>query len=161
MPDGRRWTENNLNIPILGYRNPEATKEDGRLYKFLHVRLVNFLLWLFRVGWHIPTDAEWTALEESIGKDAGTALKSKEGWKYDGNGADEYGFRVLPSGRRYYDGSTFYNRGTNAFFWSSSAYDASYAWIRDFNYSRAAVYRGHYYRSYGFSVRLIKNKKQA
>ena len=32
------------------------------------------------VGYHIPTDAEWTKLEDFLGSDAGTKMKSKSGW---------------------------------------------------------------------------------
>jgi uncharacterized protein (TIGR02145 family) len=72
-------------------------------------------------------------------------------------GTDEYGFRVLPAGRRYYNGSYFVNRGSHAFFWSSSATSGSDAWIRYFSYNEASVYRAYYYRSYGFSVRCIRD----
>jgi uncharacterized protein (TIGR02145 family) len=161
MPDGRRWTVRNLNIPILGYRNPEATKEEGRLYKFLHVQVINFLLWLFQTGWHVPTDAEWSALEEAIGPDAGMKLKSKTGWKYDGNGTDGYGFRALPAGYRDSNDPAFYNRGVEAILWSSSAVSATDAWRRNLYYGQAGVYRTANARSSGFSVRLIKNKKRA
>jgi hypothetical protein len=69
-----------------------------------------------------------------------------------------YGFRVLPAGYRNYDGSNFYNRGNNAFFWSSSAYSATNAWNRYFNYNNATVNRNNNNnRSYGFSVRCIRD----
>jgi uncharacterized protein (TIGR02145 family) len=82
-------------------------------------------------------------------------------WYYnneDTKGTDAYGFRVLPSGLRYNDGSIFANRGNTTFFWSSSAYDGWYAWLRYFYYNDARVYRYYgYNRSYGLSVRCIKN----
>jgi uncharacterized protein (TIGR02145 family) len=31
-------------------------------------------------GYHIPSDAEWTKLEDYLGSDAGTKMKSKSGW---------------------------------------------------------------------------------
>ena len=31
-------------------------------------------------GWHVPIDAEWTALESNLGDDAGNKMKSKSGW---------------------------------------------------------------------------------
>ena len=158
MPDGRRWTSRNLNIPLLGWKNPEATPEEWRYYNFLHVKIINALFRLFAVGWHIPDDGEWTTMIEAVGEDAGRKLKSKDGWKDGGNGADEFGFRVLPGGYRLSNGSNFANRGTYAFFWSSSATSSTSAWIRNFYYYRADVARTYDYRSIGFSVRLIKNK---
>jgi uncharacterized protein (TIGR02145 family) len=72
-------------------------------------------------------------------------------------GDDLYGFRVLPAGLRNYDGSNFNYRGHSAYFWSSSAYDGTYAWYRLFYYTNATVNRGYYARSYGFSVRCIRD----
>jgi uncharacterized protein (TIGR02145 family) len=31
-------------------------------------------------GWHVPTDEEWTVLENSLGDDAGKKMKSSSGW---------------------------------------------------------------------------------
>jgi uncharacterized protein (TIGR02145 family) len=159
MPDGRRWTNVNLNFPLLGYRYPGAPKEEGRLYKFQHVQIINFLLKAFLSGWHIPTDAEWSAMLDAVGPDAGTKLKSKTGWKYDGNGTDEFGFGAVPAGRRDYNGSQFYNRGLNVYYWSSSVGSSSLVWYRYFYYDRAQVYRALGSRSYGLSVRCVKDVK--
>ena len=45
-------------------------------------------------GWHLPDTIEWRVLIDVAGgeDDAGKALKSKSGWKNDGNGTDEFGF---------------------------------------------------------------------
>jgi uncharacterized protein (TIGR02145 family) len=72
-------------------------------------------------------------------------------------GVDLYGFRVLPAGRRYYTGLDFDYRGARAFFWSSSAYTNLYAWFRRFSYDEARVYRGNINRTYGFSVRCVRD----
>jgi uncharacterized protein (TIGR02145 family) len=73
-------------------------------------------------------------------------------------GSDLYGFRVLPSGYRESNGSRFTNRGINAYFWSSSARDGSGAWRRSFYYNYATVGRTYDGRSYGFSVRCIRDE---
>jgi hypothetical protein len=79
-------------------------------------------------------------------------------WYYHTNkGNDKYGFRVLPSGYRNYDGFHFYGRGSNAYFWSSSAYSSTYAWDQNFNYKNATVSRNYNNRSYGSSVRCIRD----
>ena len=158
MPDGRRWTSRNLNIPLLGWKNPEATPEEGRHYNFLHIRRINALMRFFAVGWHAATDPEWDVLIKHVGEDAGRKLKSKNGWKDGGNGADEFGFRVLPAGYRNANGSGVRYRGSYAYFWSSSATSSTNAWYRYFYYGHATVTRSNNYRSFGFSVRLIKNK---
>jgi hypothetical protein len=64
---------------------------------------------------------------------------------------------VLPAGYRNNSGSNFNNRGYNTYFWSSSAYSATNAWYREFNYNNATVNRGNPNRSYGFSVRCIRD----
>jgi uncharacterized protein (TIGR02145 family) len=135
-------------------------------------------------SWHVPTDAEWgNVLNEIetgtdnhntstgwIGTNAGTRSKStctnsnsqtssdsNVSWYGGTAGTDAYGFRVLPAGYRHANGSYFYGRGGHAIFWSSSAYSAAGAWSREFYYNYATVYRGNAYRSYGFSVRCIRD----
>jgi uncharacterized protein (TIGR02145 family) len=49
-------------------------------------------------GWHLPSDAEWTQLQTYVGSNAGTKLKSTNGWSGDGSGTDDYGFSALPGG---------------------------------------------------------------
>ncbi len=71
-------------------------------------------------GWHLPTDLEWTILEDFLSTDhkeikegwytdknyAGRKLKSKTGWNegwrnsHQCNGTDEAGFNALPIGDR-------------------------------------------------------------
>jgi len=58
--------------------------------------------------WHIPSEADWTALMESVSPfdsdyNAGEELKATSGWNNDskgrsGNGYDNYGFSALPGG---------------------------------------------------------------
>jgi uncharacterized protein (TIGR02145 family) len=74
-------------------------------------------------------------------------------------GTDVYGFRVLPAGYRQHAGSTVRERGYSAYFWSSTAYDVSSAWIRAFFANSSRVLRDYYndYRSYGQSVRCIRD----
>jgi uncharacterized protein (TIGR02145 family) len=49
-------------------------------------------------GWHLPSQSEWETLISYIGLNAGAKLKSTYGWFYHGNGTDDYGFTVLPTG---------------------------------------------------------------
>jgi uncharacterized protein (TIGR02145 family) len=59
--------------------DPEYGKDYGKLYNWY---AVNDPRGLAPEGWHIPTDEEWTILEEFLGKDiAGHKLKSVEGWE--------------------------------------------------------------------------------
>jgi uncharacterized protein (TIGR02145 family) len=67
-------------------------------------------------GWHVPSDAEWTALTDALGggKVAGKKMKSTA-W----DGTNSSGFSALPGGAR--DGSLgyFYDDGYYGYWWSS------------------------------------------
>ena len=54
------------------------------------------------IGWHVPTDGEWTILTDYLGGEAvaGVKMKSTSGWNSNGNGTNESGFSGLPGGRR-------------------------------------------------------------
>jgi uncharacterized protein (TIGR02145 family) len=85
---------------------------------------------------------------------------AKANWYYHAtnSGTDNYGFRVLPAGGRANTGSYFNGRGSSAYFWSSSASSSADAWSRDFYYSMAPVGRYNLNRSYGFSVRCVRDE---
>jgi uncharacterized protein (TIGR02145 family) len=82
-------------------------------------------------------------------------------WRYTATsanvGTDVYGFRVVPVGYRTNNGSDFTNRVDHAVFWSSSAYSATVAWSRHFNYAYSQVSRHTSSRSGGFSVRCVRD----
>jgi uncharacterized protein (TIGR02145 family) len=109
-------------------------------------------------GWHIPTDAEWTFLTAHLGGEdaAGTKMKSKGGWKDNGNGNDEIGFSGLPGGFCDYWGKCkdLFEEGK---WWSSTENDRSFSWARQLYYKDGNVRRGKADKSAGFSVRCIKD----
>jgi uncharacterized protein (TIGR02145 family) len=74
------------------------------------------------------------------------------------SGTDNYGFRVLPAGCRNFNGSNFNNQGRTAYFWSSSANNSMLVKYRYFNYTLATVYRGNITRTYGYSVRCVRDE---
>jgi uncharacterized protein (TIGR02145 family)/uncharacterized repeat protein (TIGR02543 family) len=79
------------------------------------------------VGWHLPSNAEWTQLTDFVGgsSKAGTKLKSTSGWYNNGNGTDEYGFSALPGGMGM--GGSFDGAGCYGSWWSATEDDADYA----------------------------------
>lgn len=84
-------------------------------------------------GWHLPSMDEWKTLRGWIavqpgwdGARAGESLKAGVGWTK-GRPADPFGFRALPSGDRYLDG-TFYDGGDYGVFWSSTERFEGQAW---------------------------------
>jgi uncharacterized protein (TIGR02145 family)/uncharacterized repeat protein (TIGR02543 family) len=110
------------------------------------------------VGWHIPSDAEWTRLANYVGDAsmAGTKLKATSGWYDNGNGTDQYGFTALPGGNGYSDGS-FDVAGYSGYWWSATEYIASSAWYRYMNYSIDYVNRSYYVKTILFSVRCAQD----
>ena len=116
-------------------------------------------------GWHIPSDDEWTILTTYLGGEsvAGGKLKSTcmELWNAPNTGAtNERGFTALPGGLResYIDGSFHYD-GIYSYWWSATEDSGSSlgAWYHSFAYLYTNVYRDLNYKSYGFSVRCIKD----
>jgi uncharacterized protein (TIGR02145 family) len=115
-------------------------------------------------GWHVPSDEEWTTLTTFLDQEAPTGNvggKMKETgeahWYNPNTGAtNSSGFTALPGGYRANDGS-FYNIGNNGVWWSSTEHTTTYAGYRDLNFSNGNVYRNNYNKTFGFSVRCLRD----
>lgn len=108
-------------------------------------------------GFHIPSDKEWSSLEDYLGYDAGRILKSDDDW----DGTNEMSFNALPGGARGGAGIFLLIRD-NAYFWSATENDTSNAWGRDLDiklfgnlYRNDYVYFYNFNKSVGFSVRCL------
>ena len=110
-------------------------------------------------GWHLPSYREWKDLFSAVGDAsyAGKILKSQSGWENKGNGSDIYGFSALPAGDRGPKGDFYYD-GAHAFFWSSTTSNRDDAYSMELNnhFDRADLDLSE--KSYGFSVRCLKNE---
>lgn len=127
------------------------------------------------IGWHVPSNAEWGKLIDYLSdnsfclcngnkRNLAKAIAATSGWKnndvecsvgfaqYNNNAS---GFFALPAGDYFGQYEDF---GTYANFWSSTEEDELNAWSFSLNYSSARVNRNSYYKSYGFSVRCLKNE---
>jgi uncharacterized protein (TIGR02145 family) len=152
----------------------------GYLYNWY---AVNDLRKLCPAGWHVPTDAEWTIMIQTLdpfqavnsgnvstftgvqSSTAGTVMKSTVtnssigsglGWNPGSPGTNTSGFTALPGGYRDFDGS-FYDIRYDAFFWSATEYDGTIAWFRYLTNSRSNVYRSSIDKSVGASVRCLRD----
>ena len=110
------------------------------------------------LGWHLPTDGEWTTLITWLGGDSIAGGKMKETgtthWAYPNTGAtNEIGFTALPGGYRYYSGTLFIT--DYATFWSSSESLSSGAWYRLLQFNFNYVVRRAYTKENGYSVRCL------
>jgi uncharacterized protein (TIGR02145 family) len=112
-------------------------------------------------GWHVPSDGEWTILEDFLlggSSVAGGKLKSTSSlWNTPNTGAtNESGFSGLPGGGRDNGGGTYYRIGSYGYWWSSTGPSAD-AWLRSLNYNNGDSRRFDTNKQFGFSVRCLKD----
>jgi len=177
--DGQIWMTKNLNVdhyqngdPIPEVTDPGKWKklktgawcyyfnkssngpEYGKLYNWY---AINDPRGLAPKGWHIPTYEEFKTLSTYVGGE-GNALKEVGQGSGDGAGTNTSGFSALLAGARHYTGK-FHNFGYYAYFWSSSEYDADFAYDLSLflNDSSMGPYNHNDGKEYGFSVRCLKN----
>ena len=129
----------------------------GRLYNWYAVTNPD----IAPTGWHVPSDAEWQTLIDYLGGDAVAGGKMKEigptHWFSPNSGAtDEVGFSGLPAGFRDSSGN-FNNMGYSAFFWSSTELSIDNAWYRSLSYGNSEVQRYDRNKTFGFSLRCVKD----
>ncbi|MCQ2286561.1 MAG: fibrobacter succinogenes major paralogous domain-containing protein [Bacteroidales bacterium] len=125
-------------------------------------------------GWHVPSDADWTALTDYVagigryrcdGEEANIAkaLTSQQYWfssrkdcavGNDVQSNDATGFSAVPAGT--FNG-TFTGLGSFAAFWSATSYSKSYSFNRTFDFSEKTVVRGNDSKENGYSIRCIKD----
>jgi len=151
------WFAENLNYAAeesVCYDNKaENCAKYGRLYNSLESALT-----ACPAGYHLPTYTEWQILVKAVGgeKKAGTKLKSKTGWKDDGNGTDEYGFSALPGGGGK-SGGRFSNASIYGYWWSATVYAVDEAWSLGIYYDYEHVYLFNGTKAGSFSVRCVQD----
>ena len=128
-------------------------------------------------GWHVPSDAEWTTLENHLiangyNYDGTTtenkiakAMASTTGWNTStetgaiGNDQslnNDSGFNAFPEGDRTFIGSFLYEGG-DALFWSSTEFGENGAGTRNLNLNNSNLRRLNYSKQSGFSVRFVRD----
>jgi uncharacterized protein (TIGR02145 family) len=130
-------------------------------------------------GWHVPTDVEWTQMENYLiengynwdttkdGNKIAKAMAARTDWVSHTNpGAigndvstnNRSGFTALPGGFRIEHGD-FYDIGHHGYWWSATEYDASRVWRRSLYYDKIHPVRTYstLHKGCGFSVRLLKD----
>jgi uncharacterized protein (TIGR02145 family) len=144
----------------------------GQVYNW---HAVNHISGLAPAGWHVPTDEEWKELERYLGmpsnesensgwrgNDQGDKLKvaAPDAWTLYGEvwGTNESGFSARAIGCRMFNGG-FADPGYYAtgFWWTSSQQPDSQAYYRHLDKKSSRVFRSLGFKSYGFSVRCIKD----
>jgi uncharacterized protein (TIGR02145 family) len=113
-------------------------------------------------GWHIPSDSEWTTLTDYLGGVAISSGKMKTaGTQYwlspNTNATNESGFSGLSGGIRNSFSGGYSDVGSYGFWWSSSESSATFALSRYLNYYFGITVGSSYDKSFGFSVRCLKD----
>jgi len=113
------------------------------------------------VGWHVPSDANWTDLEDHLeglgyGGLEGVALKADEGWYSAGDGEDVVGFSGVPGGYRFRNNGLFLDAGASSYMWSSTP-SGNELWYRYLNNGNLGIVRSDSDLRSGFSVRCLKD----
>lgn len=128
-------------------------------------------------GWHVPSDTEWTTLENYLiangynyddtttDNKIAKAMSSTTGW-YSSTGAgapannqntnNSSGFNAFPEGIRFGNGS-FANEGYYANFWNSTEYNTNGAWARGLTNYYSILYGTSDNKRIGISVRFVRD----
>lgn len=159
MIDNQSWFLDQSGAFCIYAAIPDYSRNYGLLYNWHAVNTGK----LSPKGWHIPTDAEWTVLETYLGgaNVAGGKIKSTQFWLSPNTAADNYsGLSAVPAGYRVSMSSidTYFEKVTNnCIFYSATEETKTSAYARKLSYNDAAVNRIKILKSYGCSVRCIKN----
>ena len=125
-------------------------------------------------GWHVPSDAEWTQLENYVSsqskyrcggdaKNIAKALASTKGWHGSSSTCavgknrstnNATGFSAVPAG---YYGYSYILFGCHAGFWSATQDNSNNAYDRALTYDYTLVYRDNSLKDLGFSVRCLRD----
>ena len=179
VTDPTQWS--NLTTGAWAYYNNDPTKP--RLYNWYAVMGIHDAdpntpnKEFAPEGWHVPTESEWTTLENYLiangyNYDGTTtenkiakAMASTTGWiSYDITGVpgndqslnNSSGFNAFPEGNRNNNGS-FSFEGYFALFWSSTEGYTDTAWGRYLGDNSRYLNRSNSNKHYGFSVRFVRD----
>jgi uncharacterized protein (TIGR02145 family) len=156
IPNVTNSTWDNLTTgAYCDYNNtPSNSITYGRLYNWYAVHDSRNIA---PTGWHVPSDAEWTILENYLGGDsiAGGKLKVTSSNSPAWDGTNTSGFSALPAGYSY--SGTSNDMGTYAYFWSVTEVNATGAWSRELRTGYAQSGRTNLGKIVGFSVRCLQN----
>jgi uncharacterized protein (TIGR02145 family) len=139
------------------YNNDEVTYADyGILYNWATASTGS----LCPIGWHVPSDTEWSTLATFLGGSQFAGGKLKEvgithWFSPNADATDEYGFTALPGGMREYIG-LFYDLGNAGNWWASTVVSADGASVT-MNSSTAELMVMQVMSGAGMSIRCIKD----
>ncbi|HBE40763.1 MAG TPA: hypothetical protein DDW27_06085 [Bacteroidales bacterium] len=149
-------------------QNNETTYKPlyGAIYNWYAVETAK----LCPTGWHVPTDAEFSTMEVSLGMtqaeasgtdwrgtDQGKEMKSTTGWSTGQNGTNTSGFTALPAGYRSYLTGVSEGIGLITYFWTATATNVDIGVYRRLDGDNDKVFRNGTFKRAGKYVRCVKN----
>ncbi len=168
---GQLQTDNGIIEKYCYENNPSSCSGYGGLYEWneaMQYVTTEGAQGICPIGWHIPSDADWTILTNVLGGAyvAGGKMKTtgilQDGtglWDAPNEGAtNESGFSGIPGGVRGYYYGDFYNMNAQGSYWSSTQVSTEKAWNRELDFGWADVTRASSYKNYGLSVRCLKDE---
>ncbi|MFT3681029.1 MAG: fibrobacter succinogenes major paralogous domain-containing protein [Ferruginibacter sp.] len=140
------------------YNNDPSTDAIyGKLYNWYAVADARGLA---PAGWHVSTDAEWTTLVTCLGGTSVAGGKLKVSgtriWAAPNDADNSSGWAGLPGGNRA-DQGFFIDDLVSGLWWSATSTNTTTAWYRYLLYSNTSAGRDFSLKSYGFSVRCVKD----
>ncbi len=160
------------------YNNDATTNKNtcGGLYNWYAVNTGK----LCPTGWHVPSDEEWTTMENYLiangynydgtttGNRYAKAMASATGWTTStskgavGNAdyptyRNKSGFTAVPSGYRG-NYALFIEIGYKSYLWSSTEYSPTIVWTRSIDFNNSGVFHYTNPKYYGYSVRCISGE---
>ncbi|MFT3753405.1 MAG: FISUMP domain-containing protein [Paludibacter sp.] len=157
VTDSYQWTT--IATPGYCWTNNDITNKDvyGAMYNFYTVNTGK----LAPAGWHVPTESDWITLMSNLGGILVSGGELKESgmvhWVYANLGATNgSGFTALPGGYRSPTTGAFNNFQSRAVFWGGTEANGLGGRFIIEDTSTKIDY-GYYSKSFGFSVRCIKD----
>lgn len=126
-------------------------------------------------GWHVPTDAEWTQLENYLiasgmnfdnttqGNKIGKSMASKNLWEtstvfgavgFNSSSNNNSQFNGLPAGRRFNTGE-FVNLGSTASWWTATQQNSTLAWYRWLSKDGLDSKKSSSNKTFGYTIRCV------
>lgn len=144
--------------------NNDSTHEEhyGKLYNWY---AMNCDKGICPVGWHVPTDLEWTILVDHLGgiKQAGREMKEEGAAYWNGpnnrGGSNSSGFTGRGGGTRYWNGIYSFLR-LEGYWWTSTSTNEANARARTLSALNGIVNGFEQDKRVGFSVRCVKNEEE-
>lgn len=152
ISDSSIWFSNLTPAYCWYYNDPQIGSVYGALYNWFVASNVN----ICPLGWHVPTDLEWTELYDEIGGyyGGGNLRATEEGFWMQPNSlaTNSTGFTALPAGYRF---PNYGGLGTILDCWCRNEFDVESAWMRRLTNNFGFDYNSYIWKGGGCSIRCL------